>query len=94
MRYSEISAGWPKTRPITSPGTPASRKARTSSTQLAGVSSGPFRITEQPAQSAAETLRTAWLIGKFHGVKAATGPTGSRMTICITPSARPGMTRP
>ncbi len=27
--------------------------------------------------SAAEALRTTWLIGKFHGVKAATGPTGS-----------------
>ena len=51
-------------------------------------------MTEQPVQSAAETLRTAWLIGKFQGVKAATGPTGSRTTICITPSARAGMTRP
>ena len=28
-------------------------------------------------RAAAETLRTAWLIGKFHGVNAATGPTGS-----------------
>ena len=65
-----------------------------SAAQLAGVSSGPFRITEQPVASAAETLRTAWLIGKFQGVKAATGPTGSRMTSCITPSARAGMTRP
>ena len=65
-----------------------------SAVQLAGVSSGPLRITEQPVQSAAETLRTAWLIGKFHGVKAATGPTGSRMTSCITPSARGGITRP
>ena len=62
--------------------------------QLAGVSSGPFRITEQPAQRAAATLRTAWLIGKFQGVNAATGPTGSRSTICTTPSARAGMIRP
>ena len=31
-------------------GTPASRKARTSSAQRAGVSSGAFRITEQPAR--------------------------------------------
>ncbi len=28
------------------------------------------------------------------GVKAATGPTGSRITSCITPSARGGITRP
>ena len=28
-------------------------------------------------ERAAEILRTTWLIGKFHGVKAATGPTGS-----------------
>ena len=35
-------------------------------------------MNAQPAASAAETLRTAWLIGKFHGVKPATTPTGSR----------------
>ena len=45
-------------------------------------------------QSAAAILRTAWLIGKFHGVKHATGPTGSRTTNCSTPSARGGITRP
>ena len=58
------------------------------------MSSGPLRMTGQPVQSAAESFRTAWLIGKFHGVKAATGPTGSRVTIWSTPSARAGMTRP
>jgi hypothetical protein len=36
----------------------------------------------QPAASAAEILRTAWLMGKFQGVKAATGPTGVRTTFC------------
>ena len=46
----------------------------------AGVSSGALTMIEQPAASAAESLRTTWLIGKFHGVNAATGPTGSLMT--------------
>jgi hypothetical protein len=59
------------------PGTPASRKARTSSAGEAGVSSGALMMMEQPVATAAESLRTTWLIGKFHGVKAATGPTGS-----------------
>ena len=51
-------------------------------------------MIEQPAASAAESLRTIWLIGKFQGVKAATGPTGSLTTSWYTPSARAGMTRP
>ena len=45
-----------------------------------GVSSGPLMMIEQPVASAADALRTTWLIGKFHGVKAATGPTGSFIT--------------
>ena len=47
----------------------------------AGVSSAALTSMEQPAASAGPTLRTTWLIGKFHGVKAATGPTGSLTTI-------------
>jgi hypothetical protein len=50
-------------------------------------------MTEQPAASAAATLRAAWLMGKFQGVKAATGPTGSFVTICCTVSLRAGITR-
>ena len=53
----------------------------TLSAQLAGVSSGPLSIIEHPAAIAPEIFRTAWLIGKFHGEKAATGPTGSLITI-------------
>ena len=45
-----------------------------------GVSSGAFTMIEQPVASAAQSLRTIWLIGKFQGVNAATGPTGSLMT--------------
>ncbi|MCY1550898.1 hypothetical protein D9M68_871860 [compost metagenome] len=38
-------------------------------------------IIEQPVASAAASLRTTWLMGKFQGVNAATGPTGSFNTI-------------
>src|SRR5436305_11004953 len=75
MRYSEISDGTPYTRLTTPAGTPASANARTSSATEPGVSSGPLSTIEQPAASAPEIFRTAWLIGKFHGVNAATGPT-------------------
>ena len=89
-----ISAGTPNTRPTAPAGTPASWKARMSSAGEAGVSSGAFTMTEQPAARPAESFRTTWLIGKFHGVKAATGPTGSFTTSCTIPSARAGTTRP
>ena len=64
------------------PARPASAKARISSAGDAGVSSGALTMIEQPAASAADSLRTTWLIGKFQGVKAATGPTGSLTTSC------------
>lgn len=82
IKYSEISAGVPYTSAITPAGTPASAKALISAAGEAGVSSGPLTMIEQPAASAAESLRTIWLIGKFHGVKAATGPTGSFRVCC------------
>ncbi len=63
---------------------PASANACTSAAGPAGVSSGAFTSIEQPAASAAPTLRTTWLMGKFQGVKAATGPTGSFSTIWRT----------
>ena len=61
----------------------------------AGVSSAAFTSIEQPAASAGPTLRTTWLIGKFQGVKAATGPTGSFTTIWrISGLPRDGTRRP
>ena len=81
MRYSEISDGTPYTRLITPSGTPASAKALISCAGDAGVSSGALTMIEHPAARPAESLRTTWLIGKFHGVKAATGPTGSLIEI-------------
>src|SRR5688500_7912896 len=74
---------------------PASAKARISAAAAAGVSSGAFTSIEQPAARAAPTLRTTWLIGKFHGVKAATGPTGSLITIWrMVMALREGTMRP
>ena len=84
----------PKTRLITPGGTPASWNAWISAAHDAGVSSGPLMMIEQPAASAAVILRTDWLIGKFHGLNAATGPTGSRTTYWLMPAARAGIIRP
>ncbi len=53
-----------------------------------GASSAGFRITEQPAAIGAPNLRPGLAIGKFHGAKAATGPTGSFTTIERVPVGR------
>ncbi len=58
-----------------------------------GVSSAAFRMIEQPEASAPAILRAGWLIGKFHGEKAATGPIGWWCTMWRMPGAL-GMTRP
>ncbi|MNC87969.1 hypothetical protein D3C83_37480 [compost metagenome] len=74
---------------------PASANAFTSAAGAAGVSSGALTSIEQPAASPPPILRTIWLIGKFHGVKAATGPTGSLITIWrIDTFTREGTMRP
>ena len=49
---------------------------------------------EQPAPSAPAIFRAGVTAGKFHGVNAATGPTGSRMTICREPGSLLGIRRP
>lgn len=51
-----IAAGSPYRREITSPGTPASRKHRTSSAGDPGVSSAALMTIEQPAARAAESF--------------------------------------
>ncbi len=94
IRYAEISAGLPYTSCTTPAGTPASTKAWISAAGEAGVSSGALTIIEQPVDSAALSLRTTWLTGKFHGVNAATGPTGLFSTFCDTPAERAGTMRP
>ena len=77
IRCSDTSAGTPNTRLSTPAGRPASAKHFTSSTQPPGVSSEALMISVQPAASAPAILRTGVNVGKFHGVKAATTPTGS-----------------
>ncbi|MCY1365300.1 hypothetical protein D9M69_521400 [compost metagenome] len=63
--------------------------------QVPGVSSAGLMTTLQPAASALASLRAGRLAGKFHGVKAATGPTGWRITDCERmPSTRGGTRRP
>src|SRR5690606_38609631 len=74
IRNWEISDGLPKTRLTTPSGTPASRKQRTNAYAPPGVSSAAFSTIEQPAASAAPTLRAGELAGEFHGVNPATGP--------------------
>ncbi len=62
--------------------------ARITATDEPGVSSGHLMMIEQPAASAGAIFFSICETGKFHGAKPATGPTGSRITICRTPSAR------
>src|SRR4030095_6288913 len=94
IRCSDTFAGTPNTRLITPAGTPASSKHFTSSTQPDGVSSDALMMIEQPAASDAATLRAGVRTGKFHGVNAATTPTGSVTTIWRTVGLRLGMMRP
>ena len=94
IRWVDTSAGTPKTRLHTPFGRPASTKQRTSSTQEPGVSSAALMMIEQPAASDAAIFRTGVSVGKFHGVNAATTPTGSWITSWRTFLPRPGTTRP
>jgi hypothetical protein len=89
----ETMSGTPNTIWATSPGSPASLKHCITAIALAGVSSLGFRITEQPAASAGEILRTGLITGKFHAQNAATGPTGCLSTSERSPGAR-GSTLP
>ena len=67
---------------------------RASASTALGESSGPLRMTVQPAPSAAEVFLIAWLNGKFQGVKAAHTPTGWRITVWCTFGRRGGIVRP
>src|SRR6201986_5127559 len=92
--YSEVGAG-PPNRKLSPPAAkPASAKQRTISTQAPGVSSEALMMIEQPAASAPPILRAGVSTGKFHGVNAATTPTGSDTTSCRVPLPGPGPMRP
>ena len=72
------TSAWPWTSASAPPGTPASSSASTSRWPSSGVTSLGLKITPLPAASAGPSLREGMLSGKFHGVIAATTPTGSR----------------
>lgn len=73
MRYSETSAGTPKTTFSTPLGSPASVSARANSSVVPGVSSAGLMMQVHPAARAGAILRAGVTAGKFHGVKQATG---------------------
>src|SRR6185437_16331072 len=75
-------------------GSPASSASRASASAVSGVSSAGFATTVQPAASAGATFRASMAKGKFHGVIAATTPSGSFTTIILRPATAAGMMSP
>ena len=75
-------------------GRPASTASSTSASEVSGVSSAGLATTVQPAASAGAILRAIIAAGKFHGVIAATTPTGSRSASIRRPATGAGMTSP
>ena len=64
---------------LTTPGgKPASSISSASRSAVSGVCSAGFTTTVQPAASAGASFHIAIRCGKFHGMIAATTPTGSR----------------
>jgi hypothetical protein len=61
-------------------GNPASSAIFAIPSAVRGVAEAGFRTTVQPAARAGAILRVTIVAGKFHGVTAATGPIGWRIT--------------
>src|SRR5437773_2741752 len=61
-------------------GSPASSAAFAIASAVSGVADAGLRTTVHPAARAGAILRVTIVAGKFHGVTAATGPTGWRNT--------------
>src|SRR3954470_8064378 len=78
-RYSLTSRSAGSTESTPS-GSPASWNNPPSQSASIGVSGAGFRMTVQPASSAGTSLLMAMNNGTFHGMIAATTPTGSRRT--------------
>ena len=74
---SPVPGPGPWTTLTTPGGTPASRRTSASSVTVAGVSGAGLTTTVHPAASAIEIFQAAICSGKFHGITAATTPTGS-----------------
>ena len=85
MGFEVISAPISRETPVNTENTPAGKPARSPSSAMAsaesGVSLAGFTTKAQPAASAGPALRVIMALGKFHGVMAATTPTGCLMTI-------------
>jgi hypothetical protein len=61
---------------------------------VSGVSDAGFSTMVQPTARAGPALRVIMAAGKFHGVMAATTPTGCLMTTIREPSLKEGMVSP
>ncbi|MNT66335.1 hypothetical protein D3C72_2043960 [compost metagenome] len=75
-------------------GNPACWASHTSASAVSGVSSAGLATTVQPAASAGAILRAIIASGKFHGVMAATTPTGSLITSILRPGTASAITSP
>lgn len=75
-------------------GTPACCARAVSASDVSGVSSAGLHTTVHPAARAGAILRAIMAAGKFHGVIAATTPTGSRSANMRRPCAGLGMRSP
>ena len=84
--------------PVMTLNTPGGTPARAASSAIASADSGvwPAGLTMkvQPAASAGAALRVIMAAGKFHGVMAATTPTGWRSTTMRLSGWCPGITSP
>ncbi|MNI44297.1 hypothetical protein D3C73_986680 [compost metagenome] len=93
-----ISPPTPAGRPVNTLNTPAGMPARSASTASAsadsGVISDGLTSTVQPAARAGAHLRVIIALGKFHGVIAATTPTGCLSTRMRRSAAGEGMVSP
>ena len=94
MIASLISAVFPATALSTPSGTPAFLARVSSAKALSGVLLAGLITPVQPAASAGPSLRVSIAIGKFHGVIAATTPTGSRVARMREPGLTGGMISP
>ena len=75
-------------------GNPASIKHSPIATPVPGVSSLGLIIIEQPAANVEATFLITFPPGKFQATKAATGPIGSLITICLAKPSLEGMILP
>ena len=94
IRCRDTSAGMPKTILTTPGGRPTCSQIFPNARAVPGVSSAGLRMIEQPAASACAIFRAGIMHGKFHGAKAATGPTGSCSTSVRVSGNRLGTMRP